>query len=71
MKRLIVFFLIALILAWNVAPAHAEMGDALAMMGEGIIDLPTSLIKVVGGALQFVGEILLFPFRLFRGDSDG
>jgi len=34
------------------------------MIGEGAVGLPVSLLKLVGGTLKLVGEILIFPFTI-------
>ena len=46
-------------------PVYAEIKEAVAMIGDGAVGLPVSLVKLVGGVFVLVGEVLIFPFTLF------
>ena len=46
------------------APAFADLGQAITTTGEGAVGLPVSLVKLVGGLLWTVGEVITLPFRM-------
>ncbi|HXV28513.1 MAG TPA: hypothetical protein VD913_06055 [bacterium] len=45
--------------------AFAGMGESVGMIGEGTVELPVSVVKLVGGTLKLVGELLILPFTAF------
>lgn len=46
-------------------PAWANIDEAGVTVVEGAVGLPVSLVKLVGGALWFVGELIALPFKGF------
>ncbi len=58
-----VFFLVVLLMVAAI-PAYAAIPQTITMIGEGAVGLPVSLLKLVGGTLKLVGEVLIFPFTL-------
>ncbi len=47
--------------------AHATLDQAVATTGEGAVGLPVSLLKLVGGLVWTIGEVLIFPFKVLFG----
>ena len=62
MKKYTVLFLAAVLLTAMTMPAWASLAEATATLVEGAVGLPTSLVKLVGGILLTVGEVIIFPF---------
>jgi hypothetical protein len=61
--RLILFAI--LLVAAASLPAYAGIGDTLGLIAEGAVQLPVSLVKIIGGTFKLIGDVLTFPFRAF------
>ena len=61
--KLKTFFLAALLMMIAI-PAFAAVPQTVTMICEGAVGLPVSLLKLVGGSLKLIGEVLIFPFAL-------
>ena len=64
MKSWAVWFIFLLLLVAAV-PVYAGMGNTIALVGQGAVELPISVLKIVGGTFKLVGETLTLPFRIF------
>ncbi len=62
-------WILGLLLVFILASGQAEasLPAALATTGEGVIELPVGLVKLVGGLIWTVGEVIILPFRLITG----
>lgn len=58
----LILFLAAILL--TASPVWASVGEASATVVDGAVNLPLSLVKLVGGVVWLVGEVLILPFRL-------
>ena len=56
-------FLISLFIL-PVVPAFAGIAEAGRTVTEGAVEFPTGLVKLVGGAVWLIGEVIALPFRL-------
>ena len=61
-KRTLLILSILILLA--ATPVFAELEQAVSTTVEGAVGLPVSLVKLVGGLVWTVGEVIAFPFRL-------
>jgi len=55
--------ILAAMLALVPAHAYASLTEAVATVGEGAVEFPVGLLKLVGGAVWTIGEVLIFPFK--------
>ncbi len=60
-KRTWLLFLLLLLVA--AVPAFADLAKAASTTVEGVVGLPVSLVKLVGGVLWTVGEVIVLPFH--------
>ena len=63
MNKRMLLLLFLFLLAASV-PAFASLEEAASTTAEGAINLPLSLVKLVGGAVWTVGEVIALPFRI-------
>jgi hypothetical protein len=45
-------------------PAMASLAEAGETVTEGAVEFPTGLVKLVGGLVWMVGEVIILPFTL-------
>lgn len=45
-------------------PLYATLDQALTTTGEGAVGLPVSLVKLVGGLVWTIGEVIALPFKM-------
>ena len=64
MKKRIFLISFLLLISYS-TQAPAAIQDGLKMLAEGAVEAPVGLVKLVGGLLITVGEVLIFPFRFF------
>ncbi len=60
-QRTWILFLLLLLVA--ATPVFADLAQATSTTVEGAVGLPTSLVKLVGGLVWTVGEVIILPFR--------
>ncbi len=65
MKKRIAFSVLLLLLM--ATPVFADLGSATATTIDGATNLPLSLVKLVGGLVWTVGEVIALPFRALFG----
>ncbi len=46
------------------APVQASLADATATVVEGAVEFPVGLVKLVGGIVWTVGEVIILPFNM-------
>jgi|GEM_PF-1399363 len=46
------------------ASAYASLDQATGTLVEGAVGLPVSIVKLVGGLVWTVGEVIILPFTL-------
>ena len=59
--------LVLLICIFAATPVFADLANATTTTVEGAVGLPTSLVKLVGGLVWTVGEVIILPFKLLFG----
>lgn len=66
MKKISFLMLVLMISLFAVAaaPAFASVAEAGQTVTEGAVEFPTGLIKLVGGAVWLIGEVIVLPFRM-------
>ena len=66
MKKISVLALVLLVsfFAFTAAPAFASVAEAGQTVTEGAVEFPTGLVKLVGGAVWLIGEVIVLSFRL-------
>ncbi|HTL47595.1 MAG TPA: hypothetical protein VL688_05975 [Verrucomicrobiae bacterium] len=65
MKKYLGFFVTILFFMTIAAvSAHASLDQAVATVGEGAVQFPVGLVKLVGGILWTVGEVIALPFNM-------
>jgi hypothetical protein len=65
MKKPYLFLLILLIVsALAAAPVFASVAEAGQTVTEGAVEFPTGLLKLVGGTVWLIGEVIALPFRI-------
>lgn len=47
--------------------AHASLAESIQTTTEGAVEFPLGLVKLVGGLVWTVGEVIIFPFRALFG----
>jgi len=65
MKRthwIILTMLLLIVLAAN--PLFASLDEAAGTVLEGAVEFPVGLVKLVGGILWTVGEVIALPFKI-------
>jgi hypothetical protein len=62
-KKMFVLALLAVILLAS-SPAFASLAESTDTMVEGAVEFPVGLVKLVGGLLWTVGEVLILPFTI-------
>lgn len=63
MKRTMVI-LVGLFLLVTVSQAWASLDQSTATVLEGAVEFPMGLVKLVGGLVWTVGEVIALPFKL-------
>ncbi len=64
MKNKFMALVILAAVLFAAAPAFADIDQALATTGEGAVEFPMGLVKLVGGLVWTIGEAIALPFRL-------
>ena len=74
MKKILVFSMLTLFLFTG--RAWSQIGDAAAWTGSSASELAedfgfgaVDIVKLTAGALWFVGEVVIFPFRIFTVET--
>lgn len=47
--------------------AHASIAEAVQTTTEGAVEFPLGLVKLVGGLVWTIGEVIILPFRTLFG----
>lgn len=65
-KKIFALGFIAVLLACS-ASSWAGLTEAVATTTEGAVEFPIGLVKLVGGVVWTVGEVIILPFRALSG----
>lgn len=60
-KTGLLLFILAFLI---VSQAEASIPDTARIVGEGLIEFPVSIVKILGGTCKLIGEIALSPFSM-------
>lgn len=64
MKKFMLFMTMAVFFTAALAvPAFASLAESVTTMTEGAVEFPLGLVKLVGGLVWTVGEVIALPFR--------
>ncbi len=64
MKKITFLMVMAVLFMLTLAmPAHASLTDAVTTVTEGAVEFPVGIVKLVGGVVWTVGEVIALPFR--------
>ena len=63
------FWVLSLIFAFLIlaGPSEASLADAAKTTAEGVVEFPVALVKLVGGAIWTIAEVIVLPFRAIFG----
>ena len=67
MKKIMLIAGLGFVLLALAGQAEASVAAAAQTLSEGAVEFPLGLVKLVGGAVWTIGEVIILPFRILFG----